>query len=155
MKRSGLPVFFFYQFFVLFCFNFLLNLEFQTPSVDLRKFCRALTWYGHEYQMLMVIFVCFPGLLGLCRTLLSFQKPSIVTRIHTWIQKRNAGFGNLQKKWCSPWLSLPKSQKWGTLSEREGVREVTDYMEVVHRGESMAIKMKFGYSGKGVEGGRV
>ena len=138
MKRSGLPVF-------LFCFSFLLNLKFQTHSIDLHKFCRALTWHGHEYQMLMVIFVCFPGLLGLCRTLLSFQKPSIVARIHTWIQKRNAGFGNLQKKWCSPWLSLPKSQKWGTLSEREGVREVTDYMEVVHRGENMAIKMKFGF----------
>ena len=40
---------------------------------------------------------------------------------------------------------MPKSQKWGTLSEREGVREVTDYMEVVHRGENMAIKMKFGF----------
>lgn len=133
------------SFFVLFCFSFLLNLKFQTHSIDLHKFCRALTRHGHEYQMLMVIFVCFPGLLGLCRTLLSFQKPSIVARIHTWIQKRNAGFGNLQKKWCSPWLSLPKSQKWGTLSEREGVREVTDYMEVVHRGENMAIKMKFGF----------
>lgn len=64
-------------------------------------------------------------------------------------------FGNLQKKRCSPWLNLTKSQKWGTLSEREGVREVTDYMEVVHRGESMAIKMKLGYSGKGVDGGGV
>ena len=119
----GYQFFFFYQFFVLFCFNFLLNLEFQTHSVDLHKFCRALTWYGHEYQMLMVIFVCFPGLLGLCRTLLSFQKPSIVTRIHTWIQKRNAGFGNLQKKWCSPWLSFAQITEMGnSIRERRGQR---------------------------------
>lgn len=28
-------------------------------------------------------------------------------------------------------------------------------MEVVHRGENMAVQMKLGYSGKGVEGGGV